>query len=101
MKNSSLRHPGVLNRYPGCVEIVDSQNQRLVFTVGPVWLSCDKMGNSVGVWVNYQERDRDSEYKGPVFISEAEWQKIRKNVDECFADRKERFTDGHGARNVR
>ena len=65
MKNSSLRHPGVLNRYPGCVEIVDSQNQRLVFTVGPVWLSCDKMGNSVGVWVNYQERDRDSEYKGP------------------------------------
>jgi hypothetical protein len=64
------------------IEVVDSENQKLLFRVGEVFFKSGK--SKVGLWIWYQEENLKSKEMGPVLMDEKNWNKIKGHINKKF-----------------
>ena len=61
------------------IDIVDSENQRLTFRVGPVFEGNKNTG--LGIWIGYQEEYQTTVQLGDVLISFSTLEKILEHIN--------------------
>ena len=68
------------------IELIDSENQNLQFRVGQVFF--EKGCSQIGLWITYQEKYMQGDEKGPVLMSQKNWETIRNFIDRKFKEKR-------------
>lgn len=67
---------------PPTVEVIDSENQSLMFRVGPVYVGGKVIAKAL--WVEYQSERMRVLPLGPVLISEEGWRELAHIINGMF-----------------